>query len=64
MQKIHAELDSSYQKTSKMTYCITFSDNYLEKFGFPSGGHLGNCYLGSLKCKTTYRHGFLIPETL
>ena len=32
--KIHAELDSSYQKTSKMTYCTTFSDNYLEKLGF------------------------------
>ena len=22
-------------KTSKMTYCTTFSDNYLEKLGFP-----------------------------
>ena len=28
-------LDSPYQKTSKMTYCATFSDNYLEKLGFP-----------------------------
>ena len=33
--KIDAELDSSYQKTLKMTYCTTFSDNYLEKIGFP-----------------------------
>ena len=33
--KIHAEFDSSYQKTSKMTYCTTFSNNYLEKLGFP-----------------------------
>ena len=34
--KIHAELDSSYQNPSKMTYCTTFIDNYLEKLGFPS----------------------------
>ena len=33
--KIHTELDSSYQKTSKITYCKTFSDTYLEKLGFP-----------------------------
>ena len=33
--KIHAELDSSYQNPSKMTYCTTFSDNYLEVLGFP-----------------------------
>ena len=32
--KIHAELDSSYRKTSKTKYCKTFSDNYLEKLGF------------------------------
>ena len=32
---LHAELDSSYQQTSKMTYCTTFGDNYLEKLGFP-----------------------------
>ena len=33
--KIHAELDSSYRKTTKMTYCTSFSDNNLEKSGFP-----------------------------
>ena len=33
--KIHAELDSSYENPSKMTYSTTFSDNYSEKFGFP-----------------------------
>ena len=32
---MHAELDSSYQKTSKMSYCTTFSDNNLEKLVFP-----------------------------
>ena len=26
--KIHAELDSSYQNTSTMTYCATLCDNY------------------------------------
>ena len=31
--KIHAELDSSHQKISNITYCTTFSDNYLEKLG-------------------------------
>ena len=48
--KIHAELDSLYQKTPKMTYCTSFSDNYLEKCDFSkmaSGGHLGYCYLGA-----------------
>ena len=63
--KIHAELDSSYQKNSKMIYCTTFSDDYLERSGFPRlhwGGHLGNGYLGTSKCKTTCRNGFLIPE--
>ena len=41
--KLLAEMDSSYQKTSKMTYCTTFCDNYLKsKFSkMPSGGHLG-----------------------
>ena len=33
--KIYAELDSSYQNPSKMTYCTKFSDNFLEKLGFP-----------------------------
>ena len=33
--KIHVELDSSYQKTCKMTYCTVFCDNYLEMLGFP-----------------------------
>ena len=33
--KIHTESDSSYQQTYKMTHCTTFSDNYLEKLGFP-----------------------------
>ena len=33
--KNNAELDSSYQQTSKMAYFTTFSDNYLEKLGFP-----------------------------
>ena len=33
--KIHTELDSAYQKTSKMTHCTTLSDNYLEKLRFP-----------------------------
>ena len=34
--KVHAELDSSYKKTSKIIiYSTTFSDNYLEKLCFP-----------------------------
>ena len=33
--KIHAGLDTSYQKTTKMAYCTTFSDDNLEKCGFP-----------------------------
>ena len=28
--KLLAEMDSSYQKTSKMAYCTTFCDNYLK----------------------------------
>ena len=28
--KLLAEMDFSYQKTSKMTYCTTFCDNYLK----------------------------------
>ena len=28
--KLLAEMDSSYQKTSKMTYCTTFCDIYLK----------------------------------
>ena len=65
--KIHAELDSSYQKTCKMTYCTVFRDSYLEKVRLSrmaSGGHLGYGYLGASKCKTTCRNGFLIPKTL
>ena len=29
--KILAEMDSSYQNTSKMTYCTTICDNYLKR---------------------------------
>ena len=32
--KILAEMDSSYQKTSKKTYCTTFCDNYYKKVSF------------------------------
>ena len=35
MQKYMQNWILSYQKASKMTFCTTFSDNYLEKLGFP-----------------------------
>ena len=65
--KLHAELDYSYQNPSKMTICTTFSDKYLEKLGFPRWhltAILDMVILGTSKCKTTCKNGFLIPENL
>ena len=41
--KLHAELDSFRQKTSKTTCCTTFCAFYLRSdfSKMPSGGHLG-----------------------